>query len=134
MNETDGILPVLTLEQFRSILTAPCAVIFIYVGWSIQARRSRAVATEVATNCRDGEPPVTFCSIDLSDQEGPMWEFVREWLTAHSYPTDQLTYGGYGPLVWTRYAKAIDCVWSAELHKATDLIERTINIASKEEE
>ena len=39
---------------------------------------------------------------DLSDQSGEVWRSIREWLAAEAQAVDNLTYGGYGALLWSK--------------------------------
>lgn len=92
------------LDEIRSL---PHALVFIYVNWAFQARRSDAACREFLTELRreyqSEEIPVY--RVDLSDQEGDVWLGIRSWLKTDGQPHDWLSYGGYGAMLWVRRGK-----------------------------
>lgn len=95
------IASVADLNELRSL---PCAIVFIYVNWAMQARRSetacREFLAELHREYQNEEIP--FYRVDLSDQEGEVWVGIRKWLKDEGQPHDELSYGGYGALLWVR--------------------------------
>jgi hypothetical protein len=89
------------LEEMRSLSRA---LVFIYVNWSMQARRSdaacRVFLAELQYEYQSEDIPVY--RVDLSDQEGELWVGIRKWLKDEGKPHDSLSYGGYGAMLWVR--------------------------------
>jgi hypothetical protein len=108
------------LEEVRSL---PRAFVFIYVGWAIQARRSQATFREFAAAWNSSEPdlPTPVYRVDLSNQEGEIWEAIRLWLRAQNQPFDELTYSGCGALLWVRLGSVIESVLSVEIVEKANL-------------
>lgn len=98
------ILSVAHLEEMRSLSRA---LVFIYVNWAIQARRSdeacRGFLSELQREYKSEDIPVY--RVDLSDQAGDVWEDIRNWMKDEGKPHDQLSYGGYGAMLWVRLGK-----------------------------
>ncbi|MBW3542031.1 MAG: hypothetical protein KY476_17315 [Planctomycetes bacterium] len=92
------------LDEMRSL---PRVLVFIYVSWAMQARRSDAACREFLADLQREyqceEIPV--CRVDLSDQEGEVWVGIRKWLKDDGQPHDCLSYGGYGAMLWVREGK-----------------------------
>src|SRR5262245_60133071 len=96
--------PVSTARDLEEVRSLPRAFVFIDVNWAIQARQSNSafrqfVATRTST---DPDCPASAYCVDLSDQVGDVWTTLREWLREEGQPFDELTYGGYGALLWVR--------------------------------
>ena len=92
------------LDEVR---TLPRTLVFIYVNWAFQARHSDATCRDFLASLQreypDDEIPV--CRVDLSEQEGEVWNGVRKWLSEEGQPHDYLSYGGYGAMLWVRLGK-----------------------------
>ena len=90
-----------TLLEARS---QPCALVFLWVAWAGQARRSESVVKSLVEGWASLHPdhPVPAYVADLSDQSGEVWRSIREWLAAEAQAVDNLTYGGYGALLWSK--------------------------------
>jgi hypothetical protein len=89
------------LDKLRSV---PRAVVFIYVNWAIQARRSEMACHEHMAKLEGDYPGLhgPIYRVDLSEQEGEVWVAMRKWLKGEGKPHDPLTYGGYGATLWVR--------------------------------
>ena len=89
------------LDEMRSL---PHALVFTYVNWAMQARRSdaacRTFLSALQREYQSEDIPVY--RVDLSDQEGDVWIGIRRWLKDGGQPYDSLSYGGYGALLWVR--------------------------------
>jgi hypothetical protein len=109
------------LEEVRSL---PRAFVFIYVGWAIQARRSQAAFREFVAAWNSSEPDLATPAywVDLSNQEGEVWEAIRLWLRAQDQPFDELTYSGCGALVWIRSDSIMESVLSVETVERSKLM------------
>jgi hypothetical protein len=89
------------LEMMRAL---PRALVFIFVNWSMQARRSDAACQKLLATLQGeyhGEDIPAF-RVDLSDQEGELWIGIRKWLENGGQPHDKLSYGGNGAMLWVR--------------------------------
>jgi len=91
----------LDLDDARS---QPQAFVFIWVNWAGQARQSEIVVRQLVDSWGTDHPecPAPAYRADLSDQEGEVWEAVRDWLRAEGRPVDQLAFGGGGALLLVR--------------------------------
>jgi hypothetical protein len=94
--------PIVTAGDLDEVRALPRALIFIYVNWAGQARDSDRVFRDfvAARTAIEQEFPLPVYRADLSDQEGEVWEAIRNWLREEGQPYDPLTYGGYGALLW----------------------------------
>jgi len=89
------------LNTMRSL---PRALVFIFVNWAMQARRSDAAYQEFFAALRDeyfGDDIPAY-RVDLSNQEGELWIGIRKWLEDVGQPHDLLSYGGNGAMLWVR--------------------------------
>jgi hypothetical protein len=127
---TKRVVTIATAEELSATTAADRAVLFIDVLWSGTAIRSRHVVSALEQEWRSdsSRPAVSFYRVDLSDQEGPIWDGVRQWLVAESVPADRLIDGGNGALVWIREGSAVDWVGYAAGEGVAALVERTQRI------
>src|SRR5262245_39411297 len=104
--------PVTTIHDLEEVRSLPRAFVFIYVIWAGQARHSDTAFRDFVATWDSTEPecPVPAYRVDLSDQEGEVWTSIREWLREQGQPFDQLTYGGYGALLWVRSGAVVASV------------------------
>jgi hypothetical protein len=86
----NGIKHIQSEDEFQSLLQARRAIVFFWVPWAIQARRSQAI---VETWVREKCLPVEVNRVDPDDQP-----FVVGWLDQQG--KDYLGYTGYGALAW----------------------------------
>jgi hypothetical protein len=95
---------ILTAQDLEEVRVLPRAFVFIYVNWASQARFSEAAFRDFVSAWASAEPefPIPTYRVDLSEQEGEVWEAIRKWLREEGQPYDSLTYGGYGALLWVR--------------------------------
>jgi len=98
-----------TLADLHEAKSQPRAIIFLWVNWSFQALDSEVAVRELIDLWQSdhGDCPITAYRIDLSSQEGEMWWEVRDWLKNEGKPVDELTYGGYGAILWLRLGRVI---------------------------
>ena len=86
-------------------LVAKRGLLFISVAWSGYVAQSAAVVNSVIAKWNDDptNDRLNVLSVDLSDQQGPLWDTVANWLTSQDVD-DQLQirimHGGYGALLW----------------------------------
>lgn len=92
------------LNEVRSV---PRAIVFIYVNWAIQSRRSDAACQHYLATLQHDYPDKTIpvYRVDLSEQEGEVWVAIRKWLEDEGQPHDLLSYGGYGAMLWVLLGK-----------------------------
>src|SRR5262249_33822728 len=116
----DGMKSLQTVADLQEAKSQPRAIVYLYVDWSIQARQSEVAAEEVVDlwQSAHGDRPMSAYRIDLSSQEGEMWQEVRGWLKNEGKPVDELTGGGYGALLWLRAGRVIDFVSFAAMPDA----------------
>lgn len=89
------------LDEMRSL---PRALVFIFVNWAMQARRSDAACHEFLSTLKSEHQSkdIPVYRVDLSEQEGDIWMGFRSWLKDGGQPYDSLSYGGYGAMLWVR--------------------------------
>jgi hypothetical protein len=94
--------PITCKRELAEVRSLPRAIVFFSVNWAFQAGRSKLALEELAESLNYMYPAcaIPIYIVDLSDQEGEIWDAVREWLQSENRPVDQLTYGGYGALLW----------------------------------
>jgi hypothetical protein len=104
--------PITTAQDLEELRSLPRAIVFMYVNWAIQARHSDAAVRDFVTAWASTEPDysIPVYRVDLSDQEGEVWTTIRKWLKEEGQPYDQLTYGGYGALLWIRWGAVVASV------------------------
>ncbi len=92
------------LDEVRS---QPRAIVFIYVNWAMQARRSDVACLNFLTTLHREHPgeQIPVYRVDLSGQEGEVWVGIRKWLKEENQPHDELSYGGYGEMLWVLRGK-----------------------------
>lgn len=91
-------------NQFEHAISQPKALIFLWVIWAIHALYSKNVLTAlIEILSGNGDEIETQCFMaDVSEQQGEVWDSLREWLDTQQQLTDSLTYGGWGDLLWVR--------------------------------
>jgi len=89
------------LDEMQSL---PRALVFIYVNWAIQARRSDTACRDFLAQLQREYPSeeIPVYRVDLSDQEGEVWVGIRKWLKDEGKQHDSLSYGGNGVMLWVR--------------------------------
>lgn len=94
------------LQEARSV---PRALVFLWVNWAVQARQSEVVLNKLLESWQRAFPqhPIPVYRVDLSDQEGEVWDAIRAWLETEGRPVDPLTYGGFGALLWMSTGKIL---------------------------
>jgi hypothetical protein len=113
-------------EDLRKMLAAQHAVVFVDVDWSmysVHARRHVQGFIE-AWNQQNPGSVVTFYRLNLTEQEGVLWDAVGQWLQAQSVPRQIMT-AGAGSLIWVSNGKVDHSLLNAVTAKPTELIETT---------
>jgi hypothetical protein len=95
-------IPIISIAELHRALYEPRMILFLYVNWSGQARDSELAVKKLLEHWSEEYPEYELPAyrIDLSEQEGEIWNGVRRWLSLANLPFDRLTYGGYGSLLW----------------------------------
>ncbi|HEX3315143.1 MAG TPA: hypothetical protein VHR72_09655 [Gemmataceae bacterium] len=85
------------------------ALVFIWVSWSEHARKARVVVEKLfeSWNSRHPDLPVRCYLADLSEQEGEVWDEMKEWLEYEGRSADLLMFSGIGPLLWVRRGRIV---------------------------
>jgi hypothetical protein len=122
--------PITTAHDLDELRSLPRAFVFIYVNWAIQARHSDAAFRDFVTAWDSTEPDcsIPVYRVDLSDQAGEVWTTLRKWLREEGQPYDQLTYGGYGALLWIRSGAVIASVPYVAVVERAKLVAATKSI------
>ena len=92
-----------TVEDFDAAVKLPRVVIHIDVDWAVQAIQSRAVVAEFfeTVNKDSTAGPVAIRRLDSSEQSGPLFEHVAEWLK-NANSDWRLLAIGCGAILWVR--------------------------------
>lgn len=124
-----------SIADLHEMHSLPRALVFIYVTWAMQARRSdaafRTFLSSLQRECLSEEIPVY--RVDLSDQEGVVWIGVREWLRDGGQPYDSLSYGGCGALLWVRLGRVaayVPYLAEVECHKIMEMTRGVFDLGS----
>jgi hypothetical protein len=93
-----------TQAEFEAMLAEERCLLFIDAAWSGPARGSKAVVRRLmdAWNKQSPRQPLELYRVDLSEQTGPLWEAVRQWMDSQFAPSERLMFGGGGSLLWLR--------------------------------
>jgi hypothetical protein len=99
--------PIASAADLDEARSQPRAIVFIYVSWAIQARRSETACNEFLETLRREYPneEIPIYRVDLTEQNGEVWDSVRNWLRKETWQESSLTYGGYGAMLWLRRGK-----------------------------
>lgn len=117
------ITTVLDLNEAR---TQERALIFLWVVWAIHARYSEVVVRRLLESLQEA-PPIAVAPyrIDVSDQEGPVWEALKRWLQVEPMAKGNLLWGGAGSLLWVRSGTIAHSVVNAAQVEDDKLLEIT---------
>jgi len=117
---------IVTPDDLQAMLVAQYAVIFVDVDWSmhsLQARRRVRSFVEVWNHQNLGSA-VTFYRLDLTEQEGEIWDAVGQWLHGQPVPP-QIMVAGAGSLIWVSKGRIDHLLLSAVAISTKELIETT---------
>jgi hypothetical protein len=91
-----------TFAELEAIRLCPRAMVFLWVDWAIQARKSVVAFEGLLARWKVEHPELSVESfvVDVSGQEGETWEAVRQWLAEQHQPVDELTFSGCGAVLW----------------------------------
>ena len=101
-----------TAHELEEVRALPRAFVFIYVNWSEQARLAEITFSDFLAEWGSLEPDhsIPVYRVDLSDQDGEIWDSVRKWLKKEIRNETSFTYGGYGALLWVRSGTVVASV------------------------
>ncbi|VTS00331.1 unnamed protein product [Gemmata massiliana] len=110
------------------------ALVFLWVNWAIHARKSLHKVRELTLHCEKIRPELVapIYSADLSDQQGEIWDAVRNWIEAEGRPVDHLTFSGVGPLLWLRFGRILAHVPFAGHYELDQLLAVTSGVFGAE--
>jgi hypothetical protein len=96
--------PIRDRSELAVAIALPRAFLFLWVNWAVHALNSRTMVDEVVACWQVQHPdqPAPCFIVDVSDQEGDLWDALHEWLTAEGRPAGNLMMSGVGPLLWVR--------------------------------
>ncbi len=117
-------LEVNTIADLDKLCDQDCAVVFIWVDWSMHARQSASIAIRMVADWRSKHPDanIDLLQIDLSEQSGEMWDAVEQWLGSQDIQdAGSLMYGGAGALLWVRSGMIVQYVVNASSEAAESL-------------
>ncbi len=112
-------------SDMRKALTAPHAIIFAHVSWSMHSMVANKVVDKFAHDWKQSgkAPKITFYFLDLTEEPNPNPAYVTNWLNSDSRLSG-LSSRGSGDVVWLRngtveaWAPAYDST-AAELNLQT---------------
>lgn len=131
---SDRMVPATTIDELESVAAIRRALVFFFVEWAIQAvwSRNRVEAFLDHLTTKVPLPPPCYV-IDLTEQSGPVWVWVRHWLdTSFVLPqperggfSQRLMYSGRGSLLWVNSGEIVDSIDSVETLSLEQLEHRT---------
>ena len=99
-----GMKTVVNTSEFEQMLAAERALVFIQARWSSYAMRTRGIINvfeqRVNSHALRFDYEFEFWEIDLSDQEGDLWDATRAWLLPQSDHLELLMWSGGGSILW----------------------------------
>jgi hypothetical protein len=104
--------PITSKDDLDEALLKERAFVFLWVNWAIQARYSEAEVRRLLGTWEKDYPQCMAPAyrIDVSEQEGAMWDAVAEWLQAREPPRADLMWAGAGALLWLRSGSIVAAV------------------------
>jgi hypothetical protein len=114
---------VTTIADLDEARGAERAFVFLFVNWSVHALNSRRLVRQVVDTWTTEAPnrSAPCYSIDLSEQEGEIWDAVAGWLGVQGRPVGRLMLGGTGPLLWLARGSIVAHV-PAPLSKSAEVL------------
>jgi hypothetical protein len=116
--------PIRDLRELAELLSQPRALLFLWVEWSMQASRSRAVVAQALELYEAKHPgsPVPCYTADVGDQSGEVWDLIAVWFAKEVLSADQFLWSGSGPLLWLRYGHIVHHLVSPLQFRAAYLV------------
>ena len=126
--------PITSVDDLKEARSRERAFVFLFVTWSTQAYVSERIVREVVEDWQRAFPdsPAPCYRVDVSEQQGAVWDAVAGWLTAEGRPVGPLMMGGAGPLLWVRNGSVVAHVVGALQKDAKTLIAVTRAIFDRE--
>ena len=117
---------IVTVDDLRNMLSAQQAVVFVDVDWSMTSVEARQHVRDFieAWNHQNSGVAVTFYHLNLTEQEGPLWNATGDWLNTQSAPTHIMS-DGAGALIWVSKGKIDHYLLNSSTSNTTELIEQT---------
>ena len=104
-----GFVTIKDESDFSRMLETERAIVFVDVGWSGYVPPSRLAATRLAeTLSRAGIRDITYYRLDLSEQQGALFEAAGRWVGPQG--AGRVLSSGYGELLWVREGRSLS-VW-----------------------
>jgi hypothetical protein len=115
---------ILTIADLNEARSQERSIIFLWVNWAIQARHSEAEVRKLLQTLEKDYPDcrTALYRVDVSDQEGPLWNAFMAWLRPEFQTRGNLLYGGYGALLWLRAGSINASVVGALGHSQEQLL------------
>jgi hypothetical protein len=120
--------PITTRRDLDDARSQERAFIFLWVNWAIHARYSEIEVRRLLETWERGHPDCTAAAyrVDLSEQEGEIWNALGDWLRAESQP-GQMMAAGAGALLWTRSGSIV----ASELYAANCGFEQLLAVTRR---
>lgn len=100
------------------------AFCLVAVNWAIQSWHSELAVSKLV-EAWNVTCPTPLYRIDLSEQEGPVWDAVKKWLVGEGQNISPIMMGGYGALLWICSGRITTSVAAASMHSHSELLDMT---------
>ncbi len=113
-------------EDLKAAAAQRRAFVFVSVEWAVDSKLSELDVVAMVKAWQKAHPSLSapLYRIDLTEQEGPLWNDVADWLKRGS-PLIGLMSSGTGPLLWILQGRIADHVPSAHYVGREALAEQT---------
>ena len=121
--------PILSEEDFESMISQGHSVIYFYVDWSTYAVQGRVMLEELESSCGHDDSKPVFWLADVSELESPA-AFLGEWLREQErdgLKMFNVVAAGSGSVAWLSQGAIVDFVQSATHYDLHALRMRTEN-------
>ena len=122
-----------TPGEFDAALAHERILLHIDVNWAIHAINSRPVVAKSIASIETTWPgKVQFYNVDLSDQSGPLWDYMRTWFKRQHASGVSLS-AGCGAVVWIangQFQIEVPNAMSLEAEKLTTLTQSVFKLSS----
>lgn len=103
-----------------AVCTAPRALIYLTVDWSVPERASRRAFLEAVRRLWDEYPALEITFYSLSEEA----EAFREFLASHGHKIPR----GCGSLIWLEAGRKVDSFVAGRLLGTTGIVSRTLSL------
>jgi hypothetical protein len=122
--------PIGTIADLNEARSREHSLIFVWVNWAIQARHSEKLIRQVIETLDRDHPECKFYPyrVDVSDQEGEIWDALVTWLRNEPQCKGNILSSGCGALLWLRNGAIVASLTNALVYDRAKLVAVTRSI------